>query len=134
MSYNKTIWKTKDIITRGRMQKIEDELERLSNLSRLNIYLCNNNEYDSETGIPTINMPNSETIYLTPNENDINNVYQEWIYVNNAWEKFGESTSAPVQIPIPSATDGSYILQANVLNGIPTYSWINLPSAEGVDF
>lgn len=31
MSYNKTIWKSKDIITRERMQKIEDQLEILSN-------------------------------------------------------------------------------------------------------
>lgn len=30
MSYQKTVWKSKDIITREKMQKIEDELERLS--------------------------------------------------------------------------------------------------------
>lgn len=30
MSYNKTIWKSKDIITREKMQKIEDQLEVLS--------------------------------------------------------------------------------------------------------
>lgn len=33
MAYEKTIWKAKDLITRTRMQKIEDELERLSNSS-----------------------------------------------------------------------------------------------------
>lgn len=30
MAYNKTIWKSKDIITREKMQKIEDQLEVLS--------------------------------------------------------------------------------------------------------
>lgn len=30
MSYDKTIWKSKDIITREKMQKIEDQLEVLS--------------------------------------------------------------------------------------------------------
>lgn len=50
-------------------------------------------QYDPETGIPTIENPLTNTIYIAPNtmpsESDL---YIEWIYVNNAWEKFGSAS------------------------------------------
>ena len=37
-------------------------------------------------------------------------------------------------IPATPTTDGSYILQATVTNGTPTYSWVSLSSLSGVTF
>ena len=98
MEYNKTIWSAKDIITREKMQKIEDQLEALSNADNMNIHICNNNEYNA-SGIPTIQNPDETTIYLTPSGNNSNDTFTEWIYVNNAWEKFGNGN---VQVNIPT--------------------------------
>ena len=118
MGYNKTIWSAKDIITREKMQKIEDQLEALSNADNMNIHICNNNEYNA-SGIPTIQNPDETTIYLTPSGNNSNDTFTEWIYVNNAWEKFGNGN---VQVNIPTnvsafTNDAGYLTSHQDISG-----------------
>lgn len=118
MGYNKTIWSAKDIITREKMQKIEDELEALSNADNMHLHICSNNEYNA-SGIPTIQNPDETTIYLTPSGNNSNDTFTEWIYVNNAWEKFGNSN---VQIDIPTnvsafTNDAGYLTSHQDISG-----------------
>lgn len=58
----------------------------------MSIHICSQDEYNSETGIPTISNPDATTLYLVPNGGeDSNNMVDEWIYVNEHWEKFGSS-------------------------------------------
>ena len=53
----------------------------------LSIYICAQNEVSS--GKPNIATPDETTIYLVSAGNESGNLYEEYIYVNNAWEKFG---------------------------------------------
>ena len=43
------------------------------------------------TGLPTENI-STTTIYLLPIEGDTNNTYEEYIYVNDTWEKIGTTS------------------------------------------
>ncbi len=55
--------------------------------SGLSIYICAQNEVSN--GLPNIASPDETTIYLVSAGNESGNLYEEYIYVNNAWEKFG---------------------------------------------
>lgn len=47
--------------------------------------------------LPTENI-NKNTIYLVPNSTSQNNDYDEYIYINGKWEKFGGSDDSKVSI------------------------------------
>ena len=53
----------------------------------LSIYMCTQNEVSQ--GLPDIEDPDETTLYLVPASEESGNLYDEYIYVNNAWEKFG---------------------------------------------
>jgi hypothetical protein len=41
--------------------------------------------------VPSISEPDESTVYLVSNNGDTGNLYDEFIYVNNAWEKWGSA-------------------------------------------
>ena len=58
--------------------------------SGFTIHVCTNAEIDNN-GFPNIAVPDPATIYFVPNEGNIaGNIYKEYVYVNSAWEKFGD--------------------------------------------
>ena len=59
----------------------------------LSIHICSANEYDAVTGIPTVASPSETTFYLVPASDDGNDLYDEWVYVDGNWEKFGSRGS-----------------------------------------
>jgi len=56
----------------------------------LSIHICAQNEVDN--GLPDVAEPDENTIYLVPAGETSGNLYEEYIYVDNAWEKFGAAT------------------------------------------
>lgn len=68
-----------------------NEAAQSSGDGTLYIHICTNGEYNSNTGIPTIQDPDETTIYLVPDETS-NDLYVEWIYANNAWEIFSSTS------------------------------------------
>ena len=56
----------------------------------LSIYICANNEVSN--GLPNISEPDENTIYLVASGNTSGNLYEEYIYVDSAWEKFGAAS------------------------------------------
>jgi hypothetical protein len=36
--------------------------------------------------------PDDTTLYLIPAQNETNNLYEEYVWVNDAWERFGGAT------------------------------------------
>lgn len=63
----------------------------VSSVQTMQIHICSAAEYNAQTGIPTIQNPDTKTFYLVPGS-AAPNLYVEWIYVNNAWEQFGQAT------------------------------------------
>lgn len=59
--------------------------------SSLGIQILGSNDYNSETGVPDISEPLENIFYLVPSNDDSDNMYNEWVYVNNNWELFGSS-------------------------------------------
>lgn len=58
--------------------------------SGFTIHVCTNAEIDNN-GFPNIAVPDPATIYFVPNEGNVaGNIYKEYVYVNSAWEKFGD--------------------------------------------
>ena len=58
----------------------------------LSIHICSQNEV--RFGKPNVGTPDDKTIYLVPAANsETGNLYEEYIYVNNNWEKFGSGGS-----------------------------------------
>lgn len=55
----------------------------------LSLYICGANEYNSSTKVPTISNPDETTLYLVPASQESGNLYDEYVYVDGAWEKFG---------------------------------------------
>ena len=62
----------------------------LTNINSMQIHICTAQEYDAQTGIPTIQNPDASTFYLVPG-GEAGNLYIEWAYVNGAWERFGSA-------------------------------------------
>lgn len=60
------------------------------------VHICTSSEYDHETGMPTISNPEEGTFYLVPVDGSTGDLFAEWFYVNNAWERFG---GGGVEIP-----------------------------------
>lgn len=56
----------------------------------LAIHICGQNEVSE--GLPNVSEPDETTIYLVPAEDEESgNLYDEYIYVDNDWEKFGSN-------------------------------------------
>ena len=53
------------------------------------IHICSQSEYDSQTLEPTVELPEENIFYLVPNGGSGNDLFDEWIYVDDEWEKFG---------------------------------------------
>ncbi|MBQ7687170.1 MAG: hypothetical protein IJT28_08085 [Bacteroidaceae bacterium] len=53
-------------------------------------HICTSGEYNTTTGVPTVSNPDPKTFYLVPDGSG-NDLFVEWIYVNNAWEKFASA-------------------------------------------
>lgn len=68
-------------------QAITDVTQKIQHM-----YICSASEYNSETGVPTVANPDSKTFYLVPSSEGSPNLYIEWVYLNNAWERFGSTT------------------------------------------
>lgn len=58
----------------------------------LSIHICTTDEYNHITGVPTIQNPSETTFYMVPSGSTENDLYQEWVYVDGNWEKFGSGT------------------------------------------
>ena len=70
---------------------LEEIREIVEDVGAMTIHICTAQEYDAQTGIPTIANPDATTFYLVPG-GDAPNLYIEWIYTNNAWEQFGSAS------------------------------------------
>lgn len=55
------------------------------------IHICSQNEYNANTLLPTVQTPDETTLYLVPASAESGNLYDEYIYVNEAWETFGSA-------------------------------------------
>lgn len=55
----------------------------------LSIYICSSSEYNAITGVPIIDDPSPTTFYLVPTGDGANDIYEEWVYVDEKWERFG---------------------------------------------
>lgn len=64
---------------------------RTATINGLAIHICVEGEYDPVTLQPTIQNPAEKQIYLVPGGKD-NNLYSEWVWINNAWELFGSAS------------------------------------------
>lgn len=60
------------------------------NTAGLVIHICTQNEVSN--GLPDVELPDETTIYLVPAGNTTGNLYEEYIYVDDAWEKFGAAS------------------------------------------
>lgn len=91
----------------GLLLQILDKISRGG--SGLSFHICSSDEYDHYTMVPTISDPSSTTFYLVPTSNVGNDIYNEWVYVNGYWEKFG-SGGVLASIPSSAVIDNSGLI------------------------
>lgn len=60
--------------------------------SGLSMHFCTAGEYNQITGVPTIQNPSETTFYLVPTGSGENDLYDEWVYVDGSWERFGSGS------------------------------------------
>lgn len=78
------------------------------------IHICSSEEYNSSTKVPTIEDAEVNKIYLVPNNSSGNNLFDEWIYADDAWEKIGEGN---INIPVSDVqVNGTSMLSNGVAN------------------
>ena len=58
--------------------------------SGIAIHICVSGEYDSQTGVPTIQNPAMNIFYLVP-DGESPDMFVEWVYTGTAWEIFGSA-------------------------------------------
>lgn len=80
---------------------IEDRVLYISNMLNdisangglgITCHVCTSSEYDHTTGVPTVEDPDEGVVYITPNGDSAPNSFNEYFYVENAWELFGSAT------------------------------------------
>lgn len=64
----------------------------------LQLYICDQNEYDDMTYLPIIDKPLENTLYLVPYMTNNNDRFKEYIYINNQWEAIGGGTSGSSEL------------------------------------
>lgn len=66
------------------------KIKQLSDLAgTLKIHICTAEEYDPLTGWPDIADPDENTFYLVPSGSSEDDMFVEWIWKANHWERFG---------------------------------------------
>lgn len=92
----------------------------------LSMHFCSADEYNQITGVPTIENPSETTFYLVPTGSGENDLYDEWVYVDGNWERFGSGSH--VSGSIASLSDTVIVApqdaQALVYDGSAN-KWIN---------
>lgn len=71
------------------LEALEDKVDALHGFE---IVFLTTGEYDPETGIPTILGPQEGTLYLVPSGESAPNLWIEWLWTGEAWEKFGSAS------------------------------------------
>ena len=91
-----------------------------SDTAGLSIYICAQDEVSE--GVPDVELPDEQTLYLVPAaEPDSGNLYDEYIYVDEEWEKF---SSGSVGINLPITYQSLPALELNNISGDWDYSEI----------
>ena len=86
-----------------------------SDTAGLSIYICAQDEVSE--GVPDVELPDEQTLYLVPAaEPDSGNLYDEYIYVDGEWEKFGSGGSS---IDLSAYATKEYVDAANASIEIP---------------
>lgn len=84
----------------------------------LSIHICGQNEV--ENGLPNVREPDDTTIYLVPaNDSSSGNLYDEYIYVAEAWEKFGSggvSNNLPITYEEATTLEFEDVVIADINN------------------
>ena len=83
-----------------------------STTAGLDIHICTSEEVNSQTGLPDIDLPDESTIYLVPASETSDNLYEEYIYVNDNWEMFG-SGNIGNNLPITYNYQAETVLEFN---------------------
>ena len=73
------------LATKNELSKLSSDLT--DTISKLPLF--STEVYNSTEEAPFPAEPNDHTLYLIPEEGSEGDVYREWIYVNNTWEKLG---------------------------------------------
>lgn len=107
--------------------------------NNLSIHVCTPEEVNSQ-GIPIINEPDAATLYFVISTNNTdNNLYSEYIYLDNSWEKIGDATLSIDNLATqnnPSFT-GNITLGNTSINEtelINLLEFAHIPDAQGVSF
>lgn len=114
-------------------EEFEELSDRVDSINTMSIHICTAQEYNSETGVPTVSNPDAKTFYLVPG-GDAPNLYVEWIFTDSRWEQFGSATidlsnyATKDEIPDVPVEDvqiaGVSVLQDGVAN-VPVASYKN---------
>ncbi len=64
--------------------------EAVKKISSMSFHICSSNEIAAD-GIPNIGQPSSDTIYFTPSHEEYPDLFIEWVYVDDNWERFGSA-------------------------------------------
>ena len=70
----------------------------LDGVDGLKIHICTSEEYDATSKTPTIEKPNTSLIYLVPTSEESGDLFDEFIWTGEAWERFGAG-SVKIQNP-----------------------------------
>lgn len=87
--------------------KALENLEEGGGIGGFEIHICASGEYDAETKVPTIEEPDSSTLYLVPTSSKSKNMFDEYVWTGTDWEKFGTGS---VALPSPTTSDNGKVL------------------------
>ena len=103
----------------------------LDGVDGLKIHICTSEEYDATSKTPTIEKPNTSLIYLVPTSEESGDLFDEFVWTGEAWERFGAG-SVKIQNPVPSPTtaDNGKVLKVvkgeyQLRNELPVATWQN---------
>lgn len=76
----------------------------------ISMHICSSDEYDPYTLVPTVANPDSNTFYLVPSANAGTDIYDEWVHIENYWEKFGSGGRIISAIPASASISNTGLI------------------------
>lgn len=121
-------------------QATKDYYDLISGLKGFEIVILEDGEYTAEK-VPSIANPKDSTFYLVPSGNNGNNNYNEYIYVNNAWEMVGAKevdltnyvVRSELNAYVANSVLADYATTASLANYATTASLNDYAKAEDLD-
>ena len=111
----------------AQLKRLAQKIEQEGGIyAKIPMHICTEDEYSRITGEPTVETPEKDVFYLVPNGTSGDDMYEEWVWNGEHWERFGTggalatTLAGLTDVSLADVENGNALVYDGVLN-----RWIN---------